>query len=278
MPGGKARHFYPLDMKRSLKINLKEKVLVEHPIIHIVFESDESAYKDGDEPSENEVIHDNHPEKEEGVLGADNPENASSVDNLTSNSDQPEPSVMDIDSGQFVATPEAAMAADPMAYKNYFDFYLKYYTKKIARQTGVSSAPANVMTFPPGGMHLPPPTVLRTRNVPVTLPPAGPPFVPNIHCQPPPLPRFTIPPPAPYRPMFSVPPPLSCARPVENDNPAPNSTSCQTRLVKTASEQALDATMNENNFVSAKEIKEYIRKSNSLTNLAAYGNSDSDSD
>jgi len=279
LPGGKARHFYPLDMKRSLKTNLKEKILVEHPIIHIVFESDESAYKDGDELSENEVINDNHPEKEEGVLGAEC-ENSSSVDNLTShNSDQPEPSVMDTDPGQFVATPEAAMAADPMAYKNYFDFYLKYYTKKLARQTGVSSAPVNVMTFPPGGMHIPPPTVLRPTTVTtVTSPPAGPPLVPNIHCQPPPLPRFTIPPPAPYRPMFSVPPPLSFARPVENDNPPPNSTSCQTRLVKTASVQAQDVTMNENNFVSAKEIKEDIRKSNSLTNLAAYGNSDSDSD
>merc|ERR1711952_258358 len=61
-----------------------------------------------------------------------------------------------------------AMAADPEAYKQYFDFYLKYYTQKYA-QHGVTSEP------PPG------------------LPPAAPAAAPDMSRPPPPLNRNTFP-------------------------------------------------------------------------------------
>ena len=56
-PGEGPRRFYPLDMKRSLKTNLKNRAVVEHPIIHVVFKSEEMNYREEqdlclEEPSE----------------------------------------------------------------------------------------------------------------------------------------------------------------------------------------------------------------------------------
>ena len=96
---GDSKHFYHLDMKRSLKTNLKEMTLVEHPIIYVVFKTDEHLFRDEEE--------DQVPEKP-----------SSTSDNLeTSRHVRPE------NVGDVLCETEA-MKSDPEAYKQYFDFIL----------------------------------------------------------------------------------------------------------------------------------------------------------
>jgi len=109
-PGETSRHFYPLDMKRSLKTGLKNTRIVEHPIIHVVFTRDEHMYLE----EQDLVLFEE--EKSDDKVGTDDP---SSSEN---------PTLGD------VLSQTDAMQADPEAYKQYFDFYLKYYTSKYAQQ------------------------------------------------------------------------------------------------------------------------------------------------
>ena len=129
---GEQRQFWPLDMRRSLKTNLKEKIIVEHPVIHIVFKRDDHLFRD-------------------------------EADDFVMEEEKPEPPSQDIPGnpnlGDIMGETDA-MAADPEAYKQYFDFYLKYYTQKFAQQ-GVE--PALVSGTPPIGplpnFSVPPPNL-----------------------------------------------------------------------------------------------------------------------
>ena len=81
------------------------------------------------------------------------------------------------------------MEADPEAYKQYFDFYLNYYTQKYARQAPAHdpNLPPSTLesrqtlpsafsvlqnsskpppTFPQGNMNVPPPNMQNGRRVP----------------------------------------------------------------------------------------------------------------
>ena len=120
---GEQRQFWPLDMSRSLKTNLKEKVIVEHPVIHVVFKRDDHLFRDA-------------------------------ADDFVMEEKKPEPTIQDSPGtpnlGDIMGETDA-MASDPEAYKQYFDFYLKYYTQKFSQQ-GVG--PALVPGPPPAG-HIP---------------------------------------------------------------------------------------------------------------------------
>ena len=98
-----SRRFYPLDMRRSLKTCLRDTVIVEHPIIYVVFKSDEHLFREEADDIHMEV-------KEEVAAPASEPLGVGDVMSQTE-----------------------AMQADPEAYKKYFDFYLKYYTSKYAQ-------------------------------------------------------------------------------------------------------------------------------------------------
>ena len=98
-----SRRFYPLDMRRSLKTCLRDTVIVEHPIIYVVFKSDEHLFREDADDIHMEV-------KEEVAAPASEPLGVGDVMSQTE-----------------------AMQADPEAYKKYFDFYLKYYTSKYAQ-------------------------------------------------------------------------------------------------------------------------------------------------
>merc|ERR1719427_2141860 len=50
----KSRRFYPLDLKRSLKTNLQGVMIVEHPVIHVVFKAEEMIYREEEEVEEDE--------------------------------------------------------------------------------------------------------------------------------------------------------------------------------------------------------------------------------
>jgi len=111
-PGETDRRFYPLDMKRSLKTMLKNTRIVEHPIIHVIFSRDEHLYRE----DQDYVLFDE--EKETVNVAADDGDNPDGV----------KPRLGD------VLSQADAMQADPESYKQYFDFYLKYYTSKYAQQ------------------------------------------------------------------------------------------------------------------------------------------------
>merc|ERR1719242_2912783 len=97
-------------MRRSLKTCLRDTVIVEHPIIYVVFKSDEHLFRDDAD--------DIHVESKE--------EMSAPIKTAT------EP----LGVGDVMSQTEA-MQADPESYKKYFDFYLKYYTTKYA-QHGVT--------------------------------------------------------------------------------------------------------------------------------------------
>ena len=111
-PGEPIRHFYPLDMKRSLKTVLKNTRIVEHPIIHVVFTRDEHMYRE-------DLDYILFEEDKQAVKDAPPKPN--------------DPSAGDPTLGDVLSQTDA-MQADPEAYKQYFDFYLKYYTSKYAQQ------------------------------------------------------------------------------------------------------------------------------------------------
>merc|ERR1712098_669301 len=99
----------------------------EHPVIYVIFKSDEHMFREDDIVDDSEK---KQSEEDQKVSEADveKPKNIGDV------MDQAD-----------------AMQADPEAYKQYFDFYLKYYTSKYAQQ-GVDlskpDAPPNLMAPP----------------------------------------------------------------------------------------------------------------------------------
>jgi len=113
-PGEASRYFYPLDMKRSLKTGLQNTRIVEHPIIYVVFSRDDHMYR---EEQDLILFEEDKEVAENGV--------STSHDDSTAAAN---PTIGD------VLSQTDAMQADPEAYKQYFDFYLKYYTSKYAQQ------------------------------------------------------------------------------------------------------------------------------------------------
>jgi len=202
-PGEKPRRFHPLNMKRSLKTNLKGKVLIEYPIIHVAFKTDD-VYKDDidtsddeDEPTNasNEAGEIVTNEQELNEIGSERRNWSWNDQHGSKEAFKKEDPGVEEASGDVVLSQEEAQMADPQAYKDYFDFYLKYYTQKMARQAGPDNLPmSNHDPLRPSFVGAPPlPSVI--------------PMVPNM-SQPPPfgptLPPFSAPPPrAPY---FQPPP------------------------------------------------------------------------
>ena len=133
-PGETPRRFYPLDMKRSLKTVLKDTRIVEHPIIHVVFSRDEHLYRE----DLDYVLFDEEKESDNTTAGE--------------NADGDKPRLGD------VLSQADAMQADPESYKQYFDFYLKYYTSKYAQQGVDLNNPdplPNSLTQPPQPAQFP---------------------------------------------------------------------------------------------------------------------------
>ena len=129
---GEQRQFWPLDMSRSLKTNLKEKVIVEHPVIHVVFKRDDHLFRD-------------------------------EADDFVLEEKKPEPMIQDKPGtpnlGDIMGETDA-MASDPEAYKQYFDFYLKYYTQKFSQQgVGPALVPGPPPTGPITDFSVPPPNL-----------------------------------------------------------------------------------------------------------------------
>lgn len=141
------------------------------------------------------------------------------------------------------------MTADPEAYKQYFDFYLKYYTQKYAKQ--------------------PPPDKFSSLNTPPQSLPSAFTQLKNV-LKPPPVsaPNYRVPPPnfdnTSFTPVVSqswAPPPIR----QQNFNPP------QPRVNISA--------VNRSNIENARKIAEELReesRSGGLGLLAAYDDSDSD--
>jgi len=218
------RHFYPLDLKRSLRHNLRDKVLVEHPVIHIVMKDEECNYRE--EADCFDLVKDCAPDsvKVEPVepLGDGESEEKSRFPGETSRFPGEserfpgESTRFPGETTRFPGAPsrfpgapgrhpgddfegppsvgmmfgeEDNMEADPEAYKQYFDFYLNYYTQKYARQAPAHdpNLPPSTLesrqtlpsafsvlqnsskpppTFPQGNMNVPPPNMINGRRVP----------------------------------------------------------------------------------------------------------------
>ncbi len=100
------RRFHELDLRRSLRSNLRGKTIVEHPVLHVVMRADECVYRapaDAFQPAADAFL-----------PAADLPEGKTEVGEQG----------------------EAAEDANPEAFGQYFDFYLNYYTQKFARESG----------------------------------------------------------------------------------------------------------------------------------------------
>lgn len=136
---GPKRQFYPLDMKRSIRTNLKDKTIVEHPVIYVVYKTDEHLFREDD----TEDVSDKKEEKMDVFKNSGDKVNPTNLGDVMSETN--------------------AMEADPEAYKQYFDFYLKYYTQKYA-QHGVTNdqiqptLPAAMAQTPPCDTSVPPPS------------------------------------------------------------------------------------------------------------------------
>ncbi len=104
------RRFYELDLRRSLRSNLRGKTIVEHPVLHVVMKADECVYR---APADSFQLPAEQRKGEEGEM----------------------------ETGE----QKDAQDANPEAFGQYFDFYLNYYTQKFAREgggaTSVSASP-----------------------------------------------------------------------------------------------------------------------------------------
>ncbi len=102
------RRFYELDLRRSLRSNLRGKTIVEHPVLHVVMRADECVYR---APADAFQPAGDLPERkgEEGETEVGEQE-------------------------------KAAEDANPEAFGQYFDFYLNYYTQKFSRESGAVAA------------------------------------------------------------------------------------------------------------------------------------------
>ncbi len=98
------RRFYELDLRRSLRSNLRGKTIVEHPVLHVVMRADECVYR---APADAFQTAGDLPERkgEEGEMEVGEQE-------------------------------KDARDANPEAFGQYFDFYLNYYTQKFSRESG----------------------------------------------------------------------------------------------------------------------------------------------
>ena len=223
---GEQRQFWPLDMRRSLKTNLKEKTIVEHPVIHVVFKGDDHLFRD---EADNFVMEEEKPEQP-------------TKDNTG-----------DLNLGDIMGETEA-MASDPEAYKQYFDFYLKYYTQKFAQQ-GVE--PALVPGAPPSGS----------------------------------LPNFSVPPPnltpSPHTanqntfPARTVPPPANILKTSNFSQFASQGRGTKRDLIKKQTNYLISEpepeNLNQRNQDEAKSIKSVLRNNvSTLSSLVQYEMSDSD--
>ena len=230
-----------MDMKRSLKTNLKNTSFVEHPIIHVVFRSEECNYREDQDYAMEE-------ERQEEP-GQEDPRPPSlGVGDVLSETD--------------------AMAADPEAYKQYFDFYLKYYSAKYNRP-GSTVPPAAAAPSHPAQLLLPPRNnTFPTRSSSNPFPPS---FTPNYTPDFNRAPTLAKPPPPAYPArstpaLFSTPPP-------DFSTPPPNFS-----LPPPAIRTPVSA-LNARNSTSAQNIQSELKKTAGLGLLAAYGSgSDSDSD
>jgi len=183
-PGEAPRRFYPLDMKRSLKTNLRGAAVVEHPVVHVVLRGEECNYREEQDG----------PQKEE---------EEEKVDEEVKEVEEEE------EGAPLITSASAAQAADPEAYQRHFDFYLKYYSAKARLQGGAppTSAPSHpvqrlLLPSPhtpllPSSLHTsphhPPPSTQPPFRHPTTslFPPN---YVPDFNRPPPSLPQ---PPPTP---------------------------------------------------------------------------------
>jgi len=100
--------FYPMEQKRSLRYNLRDRTLVEHPVIYVVFKSDDCNFRSEEKTSNLDYEEEMHDE----AKGAE-PDFPQSVGDVLGE--------------------EENMSADPEAYAEYYSFYLKYYTQKYSR-------------------------------------------------------------------------------------------------------------------------------------------------
>ena len=257
-PGEPSRHFYPLDMKRSLKTLLKNTRIVEHPIIHVVFTRDEYMYRE----DQDHILFDEEKEsmKESAYSNPDEDANNPTLGDVLSQTD--------------------AMQADPEAYKQYFDFYLKYYTSKYAQQ-GVN--PGQPQPLPnPMATQFP-----NTQNVSSnTFPKRSQVINSTLLSTLRPQQNINSPPPGTQSPNY---PPH---RPHQNPNPnyiPPNTQKYPNRSYSKNFNQTgshaphqfqptNSPLVNRDNVESAKKIKEDLQKElvNPLGGLVAYGDSDSD--
>ena len=133
------------------------------------------------------------------------------------------------------------MKADPEAYKQYFDFYLKYYTQKYEHQP------------PPKTFSFPPPPSQNTQSLPSALT------------------QFNT---------FSTPPPSiqSYGQPYAGSHSQPSKFTPPSFRPMPASSNGT-AAVNKSNLENARKIQAEIReeaRSGGLSALAAYDDSDSD--
>jgi len=241
-PTGDTKQFHPLDMRRSIKSNLADKTIVEHPVIYVIFKSDEHMFREDDivDDSEKKQSEEDHKVSEADV---EKPKNIGDVMDETD-----------------------AMQADPEAYKQYFDFYLKYYTQKYA-QHGVS------VDAPPPGNYSGEIMEQSGRN----------------------LMAMTMTQPPPGTPNYSTPPPRNNTYPLRQHNlNSPSHIGAQgypfqpknigagsTNFVNAKVSQPRDNKMlNSKNSERAQEIKSSFNSTSnkSLGSLVQYDMSDSDCD
>ena len=246
-PSGDNKQFHPLDLKRSIKTNLAEKTIVEHPVIYVIFKSDEHMFRD-----EDRVEDDDQKQKEEAQTASE-----TEVDKPNNVGD--------------VMEEADAMQADPEAYKQYFDFYLKYYTQKYA-QHGVSVDAPPPVNYSGGIMEQ------SGRNL-----------MAMTMTQPPPN----------HAPNYATPPPRNNTYPLRPHNAnthTPNSIGAQgyqfqqkntgsfsTNFSNSKVSQSREI-LNNKNYERAQEIKSNFKKigndtsNKSLGSLVQYDMSDSDCD
>jgi hypothetical protein len=157
------RRFSELDLRRSLRTNLRDRTIVEHPVVHVAMKADECQYRDPTDGFDDDVSNTT-------AAGGDSQRIKTDV----KQEEEERGEMMDV--GQ-VWDQEAAMQADPAAYREYFDFYLRYYTQKYARQTaGLCSQPPPPPYGKTGLSSLPPATS-SIHSQPIAAPAPPPPSV-----------------------------------------------------------------------------------------------------
>jgi len=127
--------FYSLDMKRSLRHNLRGKVLVEYPVIYLIMKGEECNYR------------------EEADCFSPEDSSTASIDKAAVTY-----AGMDIEektSIGMIPGSKEGMEASTEIYKQYFDFYLDYYTHKYHHQPPTNAArPSSSELLPSAFEHV----------------------------------------------------------------------------------------------------------------------------